>query len=104
MRALLRWPALISGGGLIAGYAVAALTARWLGGLVLLIAGLVAGMLWLRRAGLRIAAALGLLYLALFVASHLLARLIGAWPAVLLVAAIMAGASWRLVDRRTAAG
>ena len=80
---------------------LAALTTRSLGGLVLLVAGLAAGALWLRAAGLRTAALLGLLYLGLFVLSHLLARLIGAWPSVLAVAAVMAAASWWLVDSRS---
>jgi hypothetical protein len=91
----------VSGGGLIVGYAVAALTTRSLGGIVLLIAGLAAFALWLRAAGARTAGQLGLLYIALFAISHLLALVIGAWPSVLSVAAIMAAASWWLVDSRS---
>jgi hypothetical protein len=91
----------VSGGGLIVGYAVAALTTRSLGGIVLLIAGLAAFALWLRAAGARTAGQLGLLYIALFAVSHLLALVIGAWPSVLSVAAIMAAASWWLVDSRS---
>lgn len=101
MRSIPSRPALVSGGGLIVGYAVAALTTRPLGGVVLLIAGIAAGALWLREAGARTAAQLGVLYVALFVVSHLLAKAIGAWPSVLTVAAIMAGASWWLVDSRS---
>lgn len=91
----------MSGGGLIAGYAVAALTTRSLGGIVLLVAGLAAFALWLRAAGARTAGQLGLLYIALFAVSHLLALVIGAWPSVLSVAVIMAAASWWLVDARS---
>lgn len=100
MRSLLRSPAAVSGGGLIVGYAVAALTTRSLGGAVLLAAGVVAFALWLRTSGPRAAAQLGGLYIALFVASHLLALLIGAWPSVLTVAAVMAAASWWRADSR----
>lgn len=91
----------MSGGGLIVGYAVAALTTRSLGGIVLLVAGLAAFALWLRAAGARTAGQLGLLYIALFAVSHLLALVIGAWPSVLSVAVIMAAASWWLVDARS---
>ena len=90
----------MSGGGLIVGYAVAALTTRPLGGIVLLIAGIAAFALWLKAAGARTATQLGVLYIALFVVSHLLALAIGAWPSVLTVAVVMAAASWWLVDSR----
>lgn len=91
----------MSGGGLIVGYAVAAMTTRSLGGIVLLLAGVAAFALWLRAAGARTATQLGVLYIALFAVSHLLALVIGAWPSVLSVAAVMAAASWWLVDSRT---
>lgn len=100
MRSALQSPALVSGGGLIVGYAVAALTMRSLGGIVLLVAGLAAFALWIRAAGMATAVQLGVLYIALFIVSHILAILIGAWPAVLLVAVIMAGSSWWLADSR----
>ena len=35
-----------------------------------------------------------------FAASHLLAVVIGAWPSVLVVAALMGGLAWLLADRR----
>jgi hypothetical protein len=38
----------------------------------------------------------------MFVASHVLALLIGAWPAVLSTAAVMAAASWVYADTPTA--
>jgi hypothetical protein len=44
--------------------------------------------------------ALSALYVLGFGASHPLAKKIGAWPSVLTVTALSAGASWALVDRR----
>lgn len=86
---------------LVAGYAVAAGTGvRALGGVVL-VAGL-AGclLLWRRRhlPGRRAAVLVGV-FLVLFVASHLLALAVGAWPSVLLVAVAMLAATWWLADR-----
>jgi hypothetical protein len=43
---------------------------------------------------------LGLAGLAAFVLSHVLARAIGAWPAVLLVSAALAVAAWLRADTR----
>jgi hypothetical protein len=47
-----------------------------------------------------VTAALSALYVLGFGASHPLAKKIGAWPSVLAVTALSAGASWALVDRR----
>ena len=93
-------PALVSAGGLIVGYAVAVITVRSLGGVVLVAAGLLAFALWTRMAGLRTAALLGGIYLGLFIVSHLLALFLGAWVSVLLVAATMAVCSWWFADSR----
>lgn len=91
--------ALLAGASLTAGFAVAELTgARALGGLVLVVAALLCALDW-RRSGPLVAAGLVALYLALFVASHLLAGPLGAWPSVLLVSATMAAASFA-ADRR----
>ena len=69
---------------------------------VVLVAGLAScALLWRRRVGVGRTAALVAVFLVLFVASHLLARSIGAWPAVLTVAAVMFGAAAVLADRRT---
>ncbi len=85
--------------GLIAGYAVAVATgSRTLGGLVLLAFGAVCIWVWLRRDGGPVAAKLTGLGLVAFASSHLLGALIGAWPAVLVVAAAMAVACWRISD------
>lgn len=87
--------------GLVGGYVVARESGiRPLGGVVLGGAGLYAGRSWLAKAGLPGAAGLATLYLGGFGASHVLAKKIGAWPAVLTVAAVSAAASWVVADRR----
>lgn len=74
----------------LAGFGVAELTGvRAIGGLVLL-----AGGAWCVRAAYRLAGgpatvALVVVALALFVVSHLLGDVIGAWPAVVLSAALV---------------
>ena len=91
----------IAAGSLIAGYAVAAGTgSRPLGGVVLLAGGLWCVREWLRRNDTRTALTLACAGLAAFVLSHVLALAIGAWPAVLLVAAAMALAAWLRADLR----
>jgi hypothetical protein len=60
---------------------------------VLLFAAAVCALQWRRAAGTATAAGLLLLYAVAFVGSHLLARVTGAWPAVLLVAAAVGGAA-----------
>jgi hypothetical protein len=85
----------------LAGFGVAELTGvRAVGGLVLL-----AGGAWCARAAFRLAGgpatvALVVIALALFVVSHLLGHLIGAWPAVLVTAAVVAFAAAALVGGR----
>jgi len=87
--------------GLIGGFAVADATGvRPLGGLVLAGAGVAAGSVWAKRNGAPTTAALAAVYLGGFVGSHFLAHEIGAWPAVLTVSAVSAGASYVLSDRR----
>jgi hypothetical protein len=91
----------IAAAGLIAGFAVAVVTgSRPLGGLVLAICGLICIAIWLRRDGRRTAALLSLAGLLAFAVSHVLGLVIGAWPAVLLVAAATAALCWRLSDAR----
>lgn len=86
--------------GLLGGYLTARTTGvRPLGGLVLGVAGVLAGRSWLARRGPSVTATLAALYVLGFGASHPLARRIGAWPSVLAVTAVSAGASWVLVDR-----
>jgi hypothetical protein len=91
----------IAAAGLIAGYAVAVGSgSRPLGGVVLLACWLVCIGIWLRRDGRRTAAILTAAGLAAFALSHVLGLLIGAWPAVLIVAGSVATACWRLSDSR----
>jgi hypothetical protein len=89
-------------GGLVVGFAVAQGTGlRWLGGLVLLGTGLAAARLWVRRRGWPAAVGLGLLYLAAFVVSHVLALGLGwpAWLSVAAVTAVAAGVTFGVADR-----
>lgn len=89
----------IAAGTLIVGYAVAASTgSRPLGGVVLLVGGLWCIQAWTRRHGAKTAATLACVGFGALVLSHLLAIAIGAWPAVLLVAAVMAAAAWTQAD------
>ncbi len=87
--------------GLIGGYVVARQTKiRPLGGAVLAAAGILAGRQWLRTAGPAATAALALVYVGGFGASHPLAKRIGPWPAVLAASAASAASSWMVADRR----
>lgn len=87
--------------GLLGGYAVARWTKkRPLGGVVLTAAGAVAARGWQQQAGGKTAAVLTGAYVAGFGAAHPLAKKVGAWPAVGLVAGGVALASWMTVDRR----
>mgnify|MGYP007104192748 CR=1 FL=1 len=89
--------------GLIGGYLTARESGiRPLGGVVLGAAGLFAGRSWLAKTDPATTAALSAIYLGGFGASHPLAKKIGAWPAVLSVAAVSAGAAWAAVDRSEA--
>jgi hypothetical protein len=89
----------VASGTLIAGYAVAAGTgSRPLGGVVLLLGGYWCFRTWTRRHGTRTAVALTGVGAGAFVLSHVLALAIGAWPAVLVVATVMAGAAWTQAD------
>lgn len=87
--------------GLVGGFLVARETGiRPLGGAVLGGAGLLAGRSWLAKTDPATTAALSAIYLGGFGASHPLAKKVGAWPAVLGVAALSAAASHLLSDRR----
>ena len=95
----------IAAAGLVAGYAVAAGTgSRPLGGLVLTVFGLGCLSIWLRRDGRRTAALLTIAGLSAFAFSHVLAQAIGAWPAVLLVAVVVALVCWQVSDVRAGLG
>jgi hypothetical protein len=91
----------IAATGLIAGYGVAVTTgARPLGGVVLALCGLICVAVWARRDGRRTTIWLSVAGLGAFALSHLIALAIGAWPAVLVVAAITAAVCWRFSDSR----
>ena len=85
--------------GLIGGYLVARESGiRPLGGVLLGACGAYAGRTWLAKRGPLVTAGLSVLYLGGFGASHPLAKKIGAWPAVVAVSAVSAGAAYALSD------
>jgi hypothetical protein len=87
--------------GLVGGYAAARYTKqRPLGGAVLAAAGVAAGRRWAADLGVGPTIALSAVYLGGFGASHPLAKKIGAWPSVGVVAAVAAGATI-LAERRS---
>lgn len=91
----------VAAGSLIAGYAVArASGVRQLGAVPLALGAAWCGRRWRRAAGTPVAAGLLGVYAGAFGGSHPLAKKIGAWPSVLTVAAVSAGASWALADRK----
>jgi hypothetical protein len=91
----------LAAAGMLAGYGAAfASGSRPLGGVVLASFGVACMSIWIRRDGARTTAVLTGIGLVAFAASHGLALLIGAWPAVGVAAAVSAGASWKLSDSR----
>jgi len=93
------WP--VAAGSLIGGFAVGQVTGvRPLGGLVLAAGAAWCGVRWRREAGAVVAVGLIAVYVAAFVAAHVLADALSAWGAVLTVAAAVALASLLAADRR----
>jgi hypothetical protein len=91
---------LVAAATFLAGFGIAELTGvRAIGGLVLLAGGAWCGRAALLIAGRGRAIALLAIALALFVVSHPLGEAIGAWPAVVVSAALLAGAGVALLDR-----
>lgn len=89
--------------GLIGGFAAARYTGhRELGGVVLAAAGAVSARSWLRTAGPGEMGVLLGLYAGAFGGSHPLAKKVGAWPSVLMVTAVAAGATYLIADRSDA--
>jgi hypothetical protein len=79
----------LAAGSLLAGYGVVAASgSRPLGGVVLLLGGLACARLWAVRNGRRTALELSGAMFAAFVLSHILALAIGAWPSVIVCAAL----------------
>lgn len=92
------WP--IATSALLLGFAVAVASgSRPLGGVVLFLGGLACGLRWRVLLGLRRAIALVAVFLAGFALAHPLGHAIGAWPAVLFVALVVGGISWRVADQ-----
>jgi len=91
------WP--VAAGSLALGFAVAQATGvRPLGGLVLLAGAAWCATRWRARVGTPKAAGLVVLYAAAFAGSHGLGPLIGAWPAVGVVAAVTGAAAYAVAD------
>ena len=91
------WP--VAAGSLALGFAVAELTGiRAVGGIVLLLGAGWCALRWRERAGLGRALALLGLYAAGFAASHVLGDVVGAWPAVALVAGVVGLGAWLGAD------
>jgi hypothetical protein len=91
----------LAAAGLLTGFGVAVATgSRPLGGVVLAAFGISCVAVWLRRDGRRTALRLTVVGLLAFAISHVLGLVIGAWPAVLVVAAVTAVVCWRVSDRR----
>lgn len=89
----------VAAASLIVGYAVAVFTgSRPLGGIVLALGGLWCVHQWSIRRDRRTALTLGCVGLAAFALSHLIALAIGAWPAVLLAAAVVGAVVWERAD------
>ena len=91
------WP--VAAGSLLLGFAVAQATGvRPLGGLVLVLGAGWCALRWRTLAGTGAALALVVLYLAGFVASHVIADTLGTWGAVLFVCAVVGAATWVVAD------
>ncbi len=96
------WP--VAAGSLAVGFAVAQATGiRPLGGVVLVAGAGWCALRWRAERGTGVAVALVAIYLAAFVASHLIADTFGTWGAVALVSALVGLAAWGLADRASGA-
>ena len=99
------WP--VASGSLLLGFAVAQATGiRPLGGIVLVAGCAWCALRWLRIRPARVArtAVLVVVYLGAFVLSHVVADTLGAWPSVLLAAAVTALAAYVLADSAAGGG
>lgn len=91
------WP--VAAGSLALGFAVAQATGvRPLGGVVLAVGCGWCALRWRERVGTGRAAGLVGLYLAAFVGSHVLGHVIGAWPSVAVVSAVVAAGTYAVAD------
>jgi hypothetical protein len=90
----------VAAGSLIAGYGIARATGkRPLGGFVLAAGTWWCAREWMRRSGGPTTAALVGVQLGAFVASHRLARNLGAWPSVFATSAASGAAAALVADR-----
>ena len=102
---LVTWP--VASGSLLLGFAVAQLTGiRPLGGIVLIAGCAWCALRWLQVRPGRITrtAALVAVYAGAFVVSHVVADTLGAWPSVLLAAALTGLAAYVLADSACGGG
>jgi hypothetical protein len=91
------WP--VAAGSLLAGFGVAQATGvRALGGIVLVAGAGWCAQRWRHSAGTGRTVALLLVYVGAFIGAHVIADAVGAWPAVLIAAAVTGLAVWALAD------
>lgn len=91
------WP--VASASLLLGFAVAQATGvRPLGAIVLVAGCAWCALRWLRAAGTARTALLVVIYVGAFVLSHVVADTLGAWPSVLLAAAVAGLAAYLLAD------
>lgn len=97
------WP--VASGSLLLGFALAQATGiRPLGGIVLIAGCAWCALRWLRAGGAARTTVLVVVYVGAFVLSHVIADTLGAWPSVLLAAAITGLAAYALADSRIGGG
>ncbi|HWI06517.1 MAG TPA: hypothetical protein VNT54_03245 [Solirubrobacteraceae bacterium] len=97
------WP--VASGSLLLGFAVAQATGVRPLGAVVLVAGCAwCALRWRRAAGTLRTALLVVVYVGAFVLSHVVADALGAWPSVLLAAAVTALAAYVLADGAAGGG
>jgi hypothetical protein len=95
------WP--VAAGSLLVGFGVAQATGvRALGGIVLVAGAGWCALRWRHTAGPARTAALLLVYVGAFIGAHVIADGVGAWPAVLIAAAVTGLAAWALADAAVA--
>jgi hypothetical protein len=95
------WP--VAAVSLVVGFAVAEITGvRAIGGIVLILAALWCGLRWRREHSTRLAVQLVVVYIVAFALSHVLGLVIGAWPSVFVVAAVVGVVTWARADRDSA--
>jgi hypothetical protein len=83
------WVPFVAAASLVLGFAVAQATgARWLGAIVLVAGGMWCAVTMWRIVGPARMAVVAVVYVVAFIVSHPLGRVIGPWPAVIVVAVV----------------